>query len=399
MRYHINLTNVWGNMVLSARQVETIKAPGRYADDRGLYLQVRPSGAKSWMFRFQLNRKRHDVGFGSYPDVSLLDARDKREDAKRLIGRGINPITRQQKAGDVPTFIEAAAAYITNHAPIWSNPKHTQQWSNTLATYAYPVIGKIPVDEITTADMLEILTPIWIAKQETAKRVRGRIESILAATFIAHNLPTGNNPARLKNHLEHALPKKRVEVKHHESMPYTDVPEFMADLMHRQGVAARALEFTILTAARTGEVIGARWDEIEGDIWTIPAARYKTRKAHSIPLIPEALTLLKTIPRDSQYIFAIKDNPISNMSMAAVLKRMKIAVTVHGFRASFRNWSAESLNYPNEVLEAALGHVVQGKAERAYRRATFLDQRIQLMSDWAGFLACAFKRPDLKVVK
>ena len=390
--------------VLTPLAVKNAK-PGRHADGGGLHLLVKESGARSWVYRFMLSGKSRDVGLGAAgPEgISLSQARDVRDALRLKVKAGIDPLEeRQQKAAEARaaaqaaqvskiTFRASAEAFIGANEDSWRNDKHRQQWKNTLATYVYPVIGELPVAEIGTAHVLQILEPIWKAKAETASRVRGRIETILDAAK-ARGYREGENPARWRGHLAQILPaRSRLTRGHHKAMSYDKIPALISDLHKRDAVAALALEFTILTAARTGEVIGAKWDEVDLDkaIWTVPASRMKAGKEHRVPLSPRAVEVLKStqgLRRD--WLFpAAKGGKMSSMAMSMLLRRMKVGVTVHGFRSSFRDWTAECTSYAHEVAEMALAHSIENKVERAYRRGDLFDKRRRLMDEWATHCA------------
>ncbi len=390
--------------VLTPLAVKNAK-PGRHADGGGLHLLVKVSGARSWVYRFMLNGKSRDIGLGAAgPDgISLADARDARDALRLKVRAGIDPLEeRQREAAEAlaaaqaaqvagMTFKAVAETYIGANEGSWRNDKHRQQWKNTLATYVYPVIGELPVAEVGTAHVLQILEPIWKAKAETASRVRGRMETILDAAK-ARGYREGENPARWRGHIAQILPvRSRLTRGHHKAMPYDAIPAFVGALHKREAVAALALEFTILTAARTGEVIGAKWDEVdlEKAIWIIPASRMKAGKEHRVPLSPRAVEILKSTQElRKEWLFpATKGGSMSGMAMAMLLRRMDVDVTVHGFRSGFRDWSAECTGYAHEVAEMALAHTIENKVERAYRRGDLFDKRRRLMDDWATYCA------------
>ena len=371
---------------LSALQVTKLTKPGLYGDGGGLTLQITPTGAKSWLFRYMIAGKPFGMGLGPTHTVSLAEARQKALDARKLFIEGINPLTAKKQSqiaaalasARMMTFDQCAEAYILAHKASWKNAKHADQWTNTLNTYASPVFGRLPVAEIDTGLVVKCLSPIWESKTETASRLRGRIESVLGwATTSGYR--TGENPARWKGHLENLLAtiSKSSRTKNHPSLPWQSIGAFMAALRAREGVSARAVEFAILTACRSGEVRGARWAEfdITGKVWTIPAERMKAKREHQVPLSDAALALLASMPKDSDddVVFAgTKGQPLSDMSLTALLRRMNgdakpvwadangDGVTVHGFRSSFRMWAAETTNYPREVAEHALGAPVAG---------------------------------------
>lgn len=385
---------------LTARQVSTA-GPGKYEDGGGLRLVVSSAGAKKWVLRFTVNGKRREMGLGSYPDVQLAEARNKASDHRNLAKSGIDPIeARRSEPGQTPTFTTCAARYIRAHRSGWKNAKHRHQWVSTLKTYARPEIGSKRVDLICTDDILRILNPIWNEKTETAKRVQGRIENILDYAA-AHKYRDQMNPARWRGHLDKLLPKpSRVKtVTHHSAMPYSEVPKFMAELSDNGSISASALRLLILTATRTSEVLQAQWDEIDLDaaVWTIPADRTKTRQEHRVPLSKTAIDILKALPRiqDSPYLFpgAKQGRPLSNMALLQLMRGMGYGVggnrgtyVPHGFRSSFRDWSGEVSNFPRDVAEMALAHVIENKVEAAYRRGDLFEKRREMMRDWGKFI-------------
>lgn len=382
---------------------------GVHSDGGGLYLQVTRAGAKSWLFRYQLKGRRREMGLGSFRDLSVTKARARAEELKERTRKGIDPLeeakaAREAKAAEqareqqeieqkATTFRVVAEAYISSHRDGWRNAKHAGQWGATLRTYAFPVIGDLPVSEITTNNVLDVLRPIWTTKPETASRVRSRIELVISYAK-ARDWFEGQNPAVWRGHLSALLPapSKVRRVRHFSALPWEDVASFMSTLVACPGVSARALEFAILTAARSGEVRGARWSELdlENGIWTIPPERMKAGRQHRSPLSDRALVLLREMPRfqGEDFVFpgSRRNNPLSDMSLSAVLKRMgRKDITVHGFRSTFRDWAAEvSLHHPN-IVEAALAHVVANKVEAAYRRGDLLEKRRLLMQEWSDW--------------
>lgn len=392
---------------LTAVAVDKKTKPGRYADGLGLYLQVAPGGSKSWVFRFMRDGKQHKMGLGPVHTVSLAKARELATAARqKLIIEGVNPLehrraekeARRIDALKVVTFKQAAERYIEAHKTGWKNAKHAAQWPATLKTYAYPVFGDMHVGKVDVPLVLKVLEPIWSTKTETAGRLRGRIEAVLDWAT-ARKLRAGENPARWKGHLDKLLPARRKvqKVKHHPALPYAEIGDFIAKLRKVEGVSARALEFTILTATRTGETVGAKWDEIDlgGKAWTIPAERMKAGKAHRVPLSARALEILDGLPREdgSDFVFIgdKKGKSLSNMALLMTLRRMDRGdLTTHGFRSTFRDWAAETTAYPNEMVEMALAHTISNKAEAAYRRGDMMARRARLMEDWAKF--CGTKR-------
>ena len=393
---------------LSALQVSKLTKPGLYGDGGGLTLQITQGGVKSWLFRFMMAGKAYGMGLGPTHTVSLAEARQKALAARKLIIDGINPLAakKQDKItaalanARMMTFDQCAEAYVAAHKAGWKNAKHANQWTNTLSTYASPTIGHLPVAEIDTGLVVKCLTTIWETKTETASRLRGRIESILGwATTSGYR--TGENPARWKGHLDNLLAtiSKASRTKHHPSLPWQRMNELITVLRTRDGASARAIEFTILTACRSGEVRGAKWSEfdIEKKVWTIPAERMKAGREHEVPLSEAVLALLKSLPESSDFVFpGTKGQPLSDMSLTAVIRRLNDkdkpnwidangdGITVHGFRSSFRMWAAEATNYPREVAEHALAHQLPDAVERAYQRGSQFTKRASLMADWAA---------------
>jgi len=364
---------------LNARAVLTIANPGRHADGGGLYLSISPNGGRRWVFLFRWHGKPTEIGFGSARDVTLARARELALQARSKLAEGVNPKDARRASGGA-TFGKCADQVIEAMRPSWRNAKHAAQWEMTLRDYAAR-LRRLPVDKITTDDVLSVLKPLWNDKPETGSRLRGRIERVLDAAK-AQGLRTGENPARWRGHLDQLLPKRQQLTRgHHAAMPYSDVPAFIADLQTRQVTTAFALELTILTSARTNEVLGARWEEFDlhRAVWTVPAARMKAGREHRVPLSSRALKIVQTMNecRNGDYVFPGQSigKPLSVMSLGMVLRRMKIdGVTVHGFRSAFRDWAAECTSFPNEVCEAALAHVIENKAEAAYRRGDLFDK-------------------------
>lgn len=380
---------------LSARAAATVPGPGRFSDGAGLYLVVDGSGARRWLFIFRHDGKQREMGLGGFQAVSLADARRKRDEARRLLIDGKNPISerRQVASAKVRTrFGEFADQLIPEIAKGFRNSKHAAQWTSTLKTYAASLWNK-EVREVTTDDVLSVLQPIWSTKSETASRVRGRIERVLDAAK-ARGLRSGENPARWRGHLDQLLAKrKRLTRGHHAAVPFQEMPAFFADLRQRTGTAALALRFLILTAGRSGEVLGATWSEVdvENRLWVVPAHRMKAGREHRVPLSVHALEVLQQaqpLRRGGQFLFPSTtiSKPLSNMAFDALLTRMKVRATAHGFRSSFRDWAGELTNYQREVAEAALAHAVGDDTERAYRRGDALLKRRQLMDDWDKYL-------------
>lgn len=394
-------------MALTARTVATISGPGRYGDGNGLWLQVSQWGTKAWLYRFTIGGKARSMGLGSAETVSLAEARDLAQEARRQIRDGRDPIearkaARAQQALDAVaamTFRQAALATITAHEGTWTNAEHRRQWKTSLEQYAYPTLGNLPIAAVNTALILKCLEPIWTAKRTTADRVRGRIESVLDWAT-ARGYRTGDNPARWRGHLEHLLAGEVRDVAHLLALPYDKVPEFLHQLSGREGVTPRALEFTILTAARTGEALGARWSEIQGNVWTVPASRMKGRREHRVPLSRAAVALLKALPREGEFVFigARAARPLHGKAMNDLLEQMGVDATVHGFRSSFKDWASERTAYPNIVSEMALAHKISDKVEAAYRRGDLFEKRRKLMEDWARHCASPAAAKGDKVV-
>ena len=361
-----------------------------YADGGGLYLRVDPSGAKSWVFRYAIAGRQRDFGLGSAADFSLAEARDRALAARKLVADGQDPVEakkEKRRAAAVAsatgmTFQACAEGYIAAHRAGWRNPRHAAQWPSTLEAYVYPVFGALPVAAIDVGLVMKVLEPIWTEKPETASRVRGRVEAVLDWAE-ARGYRQGENPARWKR-LQSLLPKKSKvrRVEHHAALPYPEIADFMNELRGRDGIAARALEFTVLTAARTGGTIGARWAEIDlqSRLWTIPAERMKAGKEHRVPLSEAAMAVLASLKREGDRVF-----PVSNMAMNTLLRRMgRDDLTVHGFRSTFSDWCAEQTNTPSEVREMALAHAVGDKVEAAYRRGDLFQKRRKLAEVWEG---------------
>jgi integrase len=392
---------------LNPLKVASTSAPGMHHDGGGLYLRVDPrSGTKSWAFRFQLHGKRREMGLGAVDAVTLAEARRKAEDCRRQLEQNVDPIVASRTAAaaarGVPTFREAAARFLDSHRDGWRNPKHRAQWESTLATYAFPKIGDLSVADLVVGDVLAVLEPIWKTKAETASRLRGRIEAIIDWA-IARNYRGAENPARWRGLLQNLLPNraKIARVEHHPALPWRDLPTFMHALQTQSGTAARALEFAILTAARSGEVRGATWGEIDlkRALWTVPGARMKAGRDHRVPLSEPALAVLAKMrtayrfehdadPPADAFVFpgGRSGKPLSENAMLKLLARMKRAdITGHGFRSTFRDWAAEATTYPREIAEAALAHVNKDRVEAAYLRGDHLEKRAALMRDWAAF--------------
>jgi len=389
-------------MGLTAKRIARLRRnPGRYHDGHGLYLQIIGSKGASWLLRYERDHREHMLGLGPLHVVGLKEARERAKAARLLLLDGIDPIEarkakkveRALAAARTMSFADCGAGYIAQHESKWRNAKHREQWGVTLATYVYPIIGNLPVASIDTSLLLRVLEPIWNVKPTTAGRVRGRIEAILDWAGV-RGYRSGDNPARWRGHLDQVLPAPGsiAKVEHHAALPYAELPGFLIALHEQQGIAARALEFAILTAARTGEVIGAKWDEIDlaGKTWLVPANRMKGGKEHRVPLSDAAIALLESLPTEDGnpfvFIGAQPGPPLSSMSMIAVLRRMgRGDITTHGFRSCFTDWAHECSNFPEVVIDMALAHAVSGKVERAYRRGDLFNKRRKLMESWAAF--------------
>jgi integrase len=399
---------------LSAVQVTKLKEPRYYSDGGNLWLRVTQSGSKSWYLIYTVNGKTHQMGLGGLHKVSLDRARQKAAEARAKLGDGIDPVAERQANLDADrvavarrvTFSEAAKSYIKAHTPTWQNAKHTAQWTNTLEKYAAPVIGDLPVAAVDTGLVMKILEPIWTTKTETATRVRQRIESVLdwATT---QKLREGANPARWKGHLDNLLPAptKVAAVQHHAALPFAEINGFVTDLRKQEGIAAKALEFLILCASRTSEVINAEWKEFDLNkgVWTIPAERMKAKKKHVVPLSPRAVEVIKSLLSEcgGQYVFhgGKAGKPLSNGGMLSLLKRMnRNDLTSHGFRSTFRDWAAEKTIFQKEVCEMALAHTIGDAVEAAYRRGDLFDKRRKLMEAWATYIKTEQKHDDSNVI-
>ena len=370
--------------------------PGRYFDSiQGLHLYVKPTGRKSWVFRYTKSGKRRDLGLGPYPVITLSEARERALELRRTILQGTDPLTARQQEKDGRqtqasiTFADFAEEFITLNEPQWQNVKHIAQWRYSLREFAYPVIGAKALPEIDTNDLLSILAPIWKTKTETASRLRGRIERVLAAA-ITRGLRSGPNPAIWRGHLDTVLPKaSRIKrVKHHAAIPHRDLAALITQIQSRECASALALEFLILTATRSGEVRYAKWNEVQDDLWLIPAERTKMRKEHRVPLCERAQLILKlarTQLGQADYIFHRSGKALSNVAMSHLLERLRPGYTVHGFRSTFRDWVAEDTEHSGEVAEMALAHQIENRVEAAYRRGDLLTRRRHLMNDWEKY--------------
>lgn len=387
---------------LSALAVSRLTQEGHHAVGgvAGLYLYVNKTGARSWVLRVMVGSKRRHMGLGGYPDVPLAEAREKARSAKKQIEDGIDPIAQRQQVrskliaqqSSQKTFKDAAKAYIEAHGDSWKNPKHRAQWSSTLERYAYPVLGDLLIQDVDQANVLKVLEPIWKEKNETASRLRGRIETILDWATV-RKYRSGENPARWKGHLDKLLaaPKKIQKTEHRKAVAVEGAPAFMQALRQMPGIAARALEFAILCASRSGEVRAMTWSEVDLDkaLWTIPDHRMKAGKEHRVPLSNAALELIKRQPKiaGSNMVFpGARGGALSDMTLTAVMRRMKVDAVPHGFRSTFRDWAGDKTHHPRDVVEMALAHVIENKAEAAYRRSDALDKRRRLMNDWATYL-------------
>jgi len=388
---------------LNFKYVENLKKPGRYTDAlvRGLHLWVKPNLKKYWIFRYSHNGKQQNISLGPYPLVSIAEARILGQQARDKVRTGVNPIKERQKqkstvkleAKSKTLFRDFATECVNTKRLEWKNEKHAAQWMYTLTEFAFPVIGDKALDEIEMEHILEILTPIWTSRTETASRLRGRIEWILAAAT-TKKLRSGTNPASWKNYLQTILPspKKVTKVIHHKAMHYSQVPDLICQLKNLCTISALALEFTILNGSRSGEVFGGLKSEINSGVWIIPAARMKAGKEHRVPLCQRSLDIIdiaSAMDPNSKYLFSKNGKPLSNMAMSMVLRRMKLDVTVHGFRSSFRDWISEKTYYPSEVAEMALAHTIGNKVEAAYRRQDLLEKRRQLLLDWEKYCSSA----------
>jgi integrase len=377
---------------LTDTECKAASKPGMLGDGGGLYLHVKPTGAKSWAFIWKAGGKRSEMGLGAYPAVKLARARKLAADCREAVADGRNPIAERQKEAE-PTFGECADKFLASMERQWRNAKHRAQWRMTLETYAAP-ISAMKVSEVGTDDVLKALNPLWQSRPETASRLRGRIERVLDYAK-AKGWRSGENPALWRGHLKSILPaRQRLTRGHHAAMPWRDVPAFVQSLPGKEALSARALEFLILTAARSGEVLEATWAEmdLENALWTVPAGRMKAGREHRVPLSARALSIVKALHevRISEYVFPghARGKPLSNMAFAMLMKRMKAeAFTPHGFRSAFRDWAGDCTSFPRDLAEQALAHHVGDATERAYRRADALDKRRKLMTAWADYCA------------
>jgi integrase len=394
-------------MLTAKRVLRALKKPGRYLDGHGLMLQVRGPKNASWLFRYQRNGQIRTLGLGPVHTVNLAEARARAKAARLQLLDGVDPLERKRaervartlEAARAVAFKECAEHYYAAHEGEWTNAKHRQQFLSSMRDYVFPIIGSLPVAAVDEPMVLKVLAPIWATKTVTARRVRNRIAAVLDYAT-ASKYRSGSNPARWEGHLEHLLatPEKIAPVKSHAALPYGELAAFITDLRKVEGVAARALEFTILTAARTGETVGATWDEIDLDeaTWTIPAERMKADREHRVPLSDRALEILRELPReaDNPHVFiGVKaGSGISSIAMYRVLRRLRDVVVVHGFRSTFSTWAHETTAYAAHVIELCLAHTVGSAVERAYRRGDFFEKRRRLMADWAKYCAAPLVR-------
>jgi integrase len=384
---------------LNTARLRSLTKPGIFGDGAGLYLQVRGPDLRSWVFRFRLHGRGHLMGLGPLRDVGLAEARELAAAARKLVREGVDPIARRKAdRGALPgvTFGKVADTYIAAHEAAWRNAKHAGQWRSTIDTYVVPIFGSKPVAVVEVGDVMRALEPIWLTKSVTANRVRGRIESVLDFAK-ARGWRDAENPARWRGHLDHLLPSpiKLRRVKHHAALPWPEIGAFTATLDQEQGLAALALKFVILTAARTGEVLKARWSEFDLDaaIWTVPAARMKSGREHRVPLSAPAAALLHELQplrsaTQTDWVFpGLKANkPLTSTTLFMLLRRMgRSDLTVHGFRSTFRDWCAEATNYPREVAEAALAHTLRDATAAAYQRGDLIEKRRRLMEEWGAY--------------
>jgi len=381
--------------------LKNLSKPGRYTDPltRGLHLWVKPTLKKYWIYRYTLAGRRQNISLGPFPALSIREARLKAQKASIGLSEGLNPkqtpsapTETESNKSDVPTFAAFSDEWITTNESAWTNEKHAGQWRYTLRNFAYPVIGHLKPLEIDERHILEILQPIWFKKTETASRLRGRLEKIFTAARVK-KLREGTNPAAWRGYLDAVLPspkavKRQRGEKHHKALPYREIPRFMTQLREQDGLAALALEFLILNANRTSEVLQAKWEEITDGLWIIPANRMKAKKEHRVPLCRRSIEILQIAherTQANQYIFSMRDKPLSNMTLSAVLKRMGEDATVHGFRSTFRDWVAEETDHSHEVAEMALAHTIGNRVEAAYRRGDLLERRRRMMEHWQRY--------------
>ena len=392
--------------MISVLRLKKLSRPGRYAVGNGAYLQIARGGSRSWLFRYRFDGKPHQMGLGSIKTWTLAEVRERARKLRQLLDDGIDPLARKAdqlskarlEVARTVTFQHCAVNYIDAYAPTWKNKSHRKQWAATLVTYAFPIFGDLSVDAVDTGLVLKALEPIWSAKPETASRVRNRVELVLDWAK-ARGYRGGENPARWRGHLDKLLPSHRKVaraegrnlVRHLPALPYAKIGDFMAMLRNQEGIEARALEFTILTAARTNETRFARWDEIDdgSKTWTLPPSRMKGGREHRVPLPARAIEILESLPRQGEYIFPgfQPGKPLNHQAMLDRLKRMRSDVTVHGFRSTFKDWASEQTAYPSELSEMALAHAIGDRTEAAYRRGDLIEKRRRLMDDWAEYCA------------
>ena len=396
-------------IALTAKFATHTNTPGRYYDTHpGLHFWVKTPTQKYWIFRSSNGGKRTDLSLGAFPAVSVAEARMKASSLAAQVQEGTDPREQRERRereqegpkSEQTNFDSFASEFISTKSPEWRNGKHAQQWTNTIRTFASPIIGAKTLDTVTTDDILKILNPIWRTKTETATRVRGRLEAIFAAAK-AMKLRTGENPAQWKGHLAYLLPKpeKISKVEHFRALPYIEVPAFVTSLHSRTAMAALSLEFLILTAARSGEVLLAKRNEVQDSCWTIPGSRMKAGREHKVPLCSRALALISNAEElnpSGEYLFSLGKRPMSNMVMTQLLRRMNAGVTAHGFRSSFRDWVSEETQHSREVAEMALAHTIGNKVESAYRRGNLFEKRRRLMQDWEDY--CLGKPPVASLV-
>ena len=382
-------------MQMTDISLKRLNKVGRHTDDqtKGLHLWVKPSMQMYWIFRYTLNGKREGISLGAYPEIGLKTARQRAVEARHKVNQGTCPALEKKSASapikeaKKPKFANFAMEYIETMRPKWRNQKHGDQWVSTIRTHASPILGDMYLDEIETTHIQAVLMPIWLKIPETASRVRGRIEKILSAA-ITHKHRQASNPAVWAGHLENLFPAHQASFKHHEALPYDDLPDFMQTLKEIEGISALALQFTILNASRTGEVLLGKRSEIQGDVWTIPANRMKAKQEHQVPLCKRSLELLELaqyLDPNSEYLFSNNGKHLSNMAMLMAVRRLKPGLTVHGFRSTFRDWVSEETEHSPEVAEMALAHTIGNKVEAAYRRGKLLERRRRLMQDWEWY--------------
>ena len=386
---------------LTAVGINWLKVPGLYSDGGNLNFKIADGGSRSWVFRFAKNGRTRDAGLGPYPEVSLADARIKAFEWRKLLVAGIDPLDQRNaaRASDLVaasksiTFDDCLAGYVAAHESAWRSVKHAKQWRASLTAYASPVFGKLPVSAIDTGMVMRVLEPIWASRSTTASRVRGRVENVLDWAKV-RGYRRDENPARWKGHLDHLLPSKSKvrAIEHHAAMPYAEIGGFLGQLREKPNISARALEFLVLTGARSGEVIGATWDEIDfaAKVWVVPASRMKAKREHRVPLTSAALAVLKAMEaiRQSDYVFpGIAGGQLGINSLHLLLSTTGEGVSVHGFRSTFRDWASERTNFPREVAEMALAHAIPNAVEAAYRRGDLFEKRRKLMDAWAAYCA------------